>query len=90
MIDTKSIALYILITFCKTSLLGQVLNIDREIEIDSLHDKIETYVNLSFNTDKLKKELIDLSVKIESDLFIKNNYVLVALYSNLNPTRTPY
>lgn len=82
MIDTKSIALYILITFCKTSLLGQVLNIDREIEIDSLHDKIETYVNLSFNTDKLKKELIDLSVKIESDLFIKNNYVLVALYSN--------
>jgi hypothetical protein len=80
--DKKSIILYILITLCNTNIFGQVLNIDRENEIDSLHKKRETYINLSFNTDKLKKELIDLSVKAESDFFFKKNYVLIALYSN--------
>ncbi len=82
MMDKKSIILYILITLCNTNIFGQVLNIDRENEIDSLHKKRETYINLSFNTDKLKKELIDLSVKAESDFFLKKNYVLIALYSN--------
>ena len=78
----KTILIFFFIISNVSYLTAQILNIDREIEIDSIHKERETYINLSFNTDKLKKELIDLSVKLESDLFFKNNYVLIALYSN--------
>lgn len=82
MYNKKTILIFLFIISNASCTTAQILNIDREIEIDSIHKKRETYINLSFNTDKLKKELIDLSVKLESDLFFKNNYVLIALYSN--------
>jgi hypothetical protein len=82
MFHKKTILIFLFIISNASYITAQILNIDREIEIDSVHKKRETYINLSFNTDKLKKELIDLSVKLESDLFFKNNYVLIALYSN--------
>ena len=54
----------------------QILSIDRVTSADSIPKKWVSVVNLSFSSDKLKKDLLDVSSKIEINRFFLNDYVL--------------
>ena len=45
---------------------AQVLNIDREVQNDSLSKKWKSSVSVSFSSDKLKKSLADVSSRLET------------------------
>jgi hypothetical protein len=57
----------------------QVLNIDREIENDTIFRRVRASFNLNFSNDKQKKNLIDFSNTSELDLFMKNKYMFIFL-----------
>ena len=60
----------------------QILNIDRVTSADSIPKKWVSVVNFSFSSDKLKKDLLDVSSKIEINRFFHNDYVLVGSFHN--------
>lgn len=61
---------------------AQVLNIDREVQNDSLSKNWQSSVSISFSSDKLKKSLADVSSRLETAKFFKTNYVLIGTLNN--------
>lgn len=61
------------------NVISQVLNIDREIDSDTLFRRVRANFNFTFSTDKQKKNLIDFSNISEIDYFLKNKYLFVFL-----------
>ncbi len=59
---------------------SQVLNIDREFAPDSARKNYDLITNFFLSSDKQKNNLIDISGNIEYDRFLKNKYVLLALF----------
>lgn len=58
---------------------GQILNVDRENGQDSIPRKQLFSWNVSFASDKQKKNLLELTNVAEYDRFFKNDQVLIAL-----------
>ena len=58
---------------------SQVLNIDRNIEQDTLVKKIRGSFIFSFSGDKQKKNIIDFSNTSELNFFVKKNRVFIFL-----------
>jgi hypothetical protein len=75
---------YILIVvfFIAITSSGQVLNVDREFTEDSLRKKYDVTANLFLSSDKQKNNLLDISTNIEYDKYLKNKYILLALFRN--------
>ena len=73
---TTLVLLFSIPTFC------QILNIDRITPPDTIYKKWVTVVNLSLSSDKLKKNLLDISSKVEINRFFHNDYVLVTSLNN--------
>jgi hypothetical protein len=65
-----------------STLNGQILNIDREVVMDTTKKTIKGSLLTSFNSDKLKGNLIDISNRTEIDKYLKNNYVLISQFIN--------
>ncbi len=61
---------------------AQVLNIDREVQNDSLSKNWQSSVSISFSSDKLKNSLADVSSRLETAKFFKTNYVLIGTLNN--------
>lgn len=61
------------------NIISQVLNIDREIDSDTLFRRVRANFNFTFSTDKQKNNLIDFSNISEIDYFLKNKYLFVFL-----------
>lgn len=61
---------------------SQILNVDRISENDSVFKKWTGYTDLSFSSDKLKKNVLDGSTKFELNHFLKNNYFFVFALNN--------
>lgn len=58
---------------------SQVLNVDREIEIDTTFRAVRATFNFNFSNDKQKGNLIDFSNVSEIDFFLKNKYMFIFL-----------
>jgi hypothetical protein len=58
---------------------AQVLNVDREIELDTTFRPVRASLNFNFSNDKQKGNLIDFSNTSEIDFFLKNKYMFVLL-----------
>jgi hypothetical protein len=52
---------------------GQILNIDREIGVDSLPHSIIGVIDLSFSVDKQRRDIIELTQQTEIDFLNKEN-----------------
>jgi len=52
---------------------GQILNIDREIVVDSLPRSIIGVIDLSFSVDKQRRDIIELTQQTEIDFLNKEN-----------------
>ena len=65
-----------------STLNGQILIIDREVVMDTTKKTIKGGLLTSFNSDKLKGNLIDISNRTEIDKYLKNNYVLISQFVN--------
>jgi hypothetical protein len=52
---------------------GQILNIDREIGVDSLPRSIIGVIDLSFSVDKQRRDIIELTQQTEIDFLNKEN-----------------
>ena len=63
--------LVILSFFICTLASSQVLNVDREIEVDTVFKRARASFNFNFANDKQKKNLIDFSNASELDYFLK-------------------
>lgn len=72
----------ILTLLLSISSFSQILDIDRVTAADSTYKKWVNVVNFSLSSDKLKKNLLDVSSKIEINRFFQNDYVLVGSYNN--------
>jgi len=79
----NKLSLHIIVTILfSISSFSQILDIDRVTAKDSMQHKWNRVVNLSFSSDKLKQNLLDVSSKIEIDRFFQNKYVLIWSLSN--------
>lgn len=58
---------------------SQVLNVDREIEVDTVFKRMKASFNFNFANDKQKKNLVDFSNASEFDYFLKNKFFLIFL-----------
>lgn len=58
---------------------SQVLNIDREIDSDTIFRRVRANFNFTFSNDKQKKNLIDFANVSEIDYFLKKKYLFVFL-----------
>lgn len=58
---------------------GQILNIDRENGQDSIKRKVAFTYNVTFSSDKQKKNLIEFSNQAELDFFLKKDRIAVLL-----------
>ena len=72
----------ILTLLLSISSFSQILDIDRVTAADSTYKKWVNVVNFSLSSDKLKKNLLDVSSKIEINRFFHNDYVLVGSFIN--------
>lgn len=72
--------LFLLLFYVEVS--SQILNVDREASNDTVFKKWISVADISFSSDKVKKNLLDVSSKIETNRFFKNNYLLVGSASN--------
>ncbi len=70
--------IFITLYFITLQSIAQVLNVDREIEIDSLPKKWKGYIDLSASSDKQQNNVLDISNQIEVNRFLANNYVCIA------------
>ena len=72
--------LVFLIFFILTgNVISQVLNIDREIESDTIFRRVRANFNFTFSNDKQKENLLDFSNVSEIDYFLKKKYLFVFL-----------
>ena len=71
--------LVILSFFICTLASSQVLNVDREIEVDTVFKRARASFNFNFANDKQKKNLVDFSNASEVDYFLKNHYFFIFL-----------
>jgi hypothetical protein len=71
-----------LLCLCLTTASAQILNVDRELTEDSSRNKFDLVGGLFVSSDKQKRNVIDLSSRIEGDLFFKNKYMLLGLFQN--------
>ena len=71
--------LFILIVLHLSHFEAQILNVDRENGQDSIPRKQLFSWNVSFSSDKQKKNLLELTNVAEYDRFFKNNQVLITL-----------
>ena len=78
----SKLKIIIAFTLFSSTLFSQILNVDRLIERDSIHNKWNGYADISFSSDKNKKNLLDGSSRIEMDRFLKNEYILIASLNN--------
>lgn len=78
----SKLKIIIAFTLFSSALFSQILNVDRLIERDSIHNKWNGYADISFSSDKNKKNLLDGSSRIEMDRFLKNEYILIASLNN--------
>ena len=62
-----------------TTIYSQILNVDRENGQDSIARKQLFSWNVSFSSDKQKKNLLELTNVAEYDRFFKNDQVLITL-----------
>ena len=72
----------ILTLLLSISSFSQILDIDRVTAADSTYKKWVNVIKLSVSSDKLKKNLLDVSSKIEINRFFHNDYVLVGSFNN--------
>lgn len=56
---------------------SQILNVDRITIADSISSKWVGFTDISFSSDKLKKNVLDGSTKFELNHFFKNDYFIV-------------
>lgn len=61
---------------------AQVLNVDREFTEDSLRKNYDLAANIFLSSDKQKNNLLDISTSIEYDNYLKNKYIILALFRN--------
>lgn len=79
----NKLALFIILALLfSISNFSQILDIDRVTATDSTYKKWVNVVNFSLSSDKLKKNLLDVSSKIEINRFFQNDYVLVGSFIN--------
>ena len=74
--------IFIILILEFSTLNGQILIIDREVVMDTTKKTIKGGLLTSFNSDKLKGNLIDISNRTEIDKYLKNNYVLISQFVN--------
>ncbi len=69
--------------FLTTSAYSQILNVDRvyKEEEDTIFRKWKGFVDLSFSSDKIKKSLLDGSVKTEIVRTFSNDYLIVGMFN---------
>jgi len=65
--------------FCFTYVNGQVLNIDREIEEDTIFKRVGAALSFDFSNDKQRRNLVDFSNTSEIDIFLKNKFLFIFL-----------
>jgi len=64
------------------SCFSQVLNVDRELQEDSTRKNFDLAGGIFISSDKQKRNVIDLSTRLEGDLFFKDRYMLLGLFRN--------
>jgi hypothetical protein len=74
----KSFVCFVFIIF-SGNIISQVLNIDREIDSDTIFRRVRANFNFTFSNDKQKKNLIDFANVSEIDYFLKKKYLFVFL-----------
>lgn len=61
---------------------AQILNVDREFTEDSVRKNFDLTANLFLSSDKQKNNLLDVSTSLEFDKYLKNKYIILALFRN--------
>lgn len=61
---------------------SQILNVDREMQEDSSRKDFDLAGGFFFSSDKQKRNVLDISTRLEGDLYFKNKYMLLGLFRN--------
>lgn len=70
---------YIIFNFLLIQVNSQVLSIDRENGQDSIKRKVAFSYNISFSSDRQKKNLLEFSNQTELDVFLKRDKIIILL-----------
>ena len=76
------LVLFCFLNFSICFLNCQVLNVDREIELDTNFRRVRAAFSFNFSNDKQKRNLIDFTNASELNYFLKNKYFLILLAQN--------
>jgi hypothetical protein len=70
---------YIIFSFFLIPIHSQVLSVDRENGQDSIKRKVAFSYNVSFSSDRQKKNLLEFSNQTELDVFLKRDKIIILL-----------
>lgn len=71
----KSLLSCIFFVFC-LHLCGQVLNVDRQHDKDTVFKKNRFYLNLGFSLDRQKRNLVEFNSQAENDFFLRKKQLV--------------
>lgn len=75
----KHITLLLFVFFVQWTNIAQVLNIDRELERDSVQKKHSAVLDFSFSSDKQKRNIIEFTQQSEVAMKLQKNRILIFL-----------
>ena len=79
LLSMRDSVFYIIFSFFLIPIHSQVLSVDRENGQDSIKRKVAFSYNVSFSSDRQKKNLLEFSNQTELDVFLKRDKIIILL-----------